>query len=88
VVWLANTLALAEHKGICQTCPAGSDVDGSTTGIVKLRQIEKPSVGVPSPRGDRAIDNGSPAEGKDQTGKDAATLERTSDQDLDGAGAE
>lgn len=88
VVWLANTLALAKHEGICQTCPAGSNVDGSTASIVKLRQVEKPSVRVPGPGGNRAVDDGSPAEGKDQTGQDATALKRTSDQDLDGDSAE
>ena len=88
VVWLTNTLALAKHEGICQTCPAGSNVDGSTASIVKLRQVEKPSVRVPGPGGNWAVDDGSPAEGKDQTGQDATALKRTSDQDLDGDSAE
>lgn len=88
MVRLAVALALAQDESICQTCPAAGNMDWSTTGVVKLGQVEEPAVRVPGPGGNRAVDNGSPAEGKDQTGQDAAALERTSDQDLDSDGAE
>ena len=63
-------------------------MNGSAASVVKRRQVEEPSVRVPSPGGNRAVDDRGPAEGKDQTGQDAATFEGASDQDLDGTGAE
>lgn len=75
VRWLTSTLALAQNKGVGQTCPAGSDVNGSTSGEVKGREVEKPSIGVPSPASDRAVDYGSPAEGKHQARQNASTFE-------------
>ena len=85
---LASTLALAEYKGVGQTCPARSNVNRSTSGVVKRRQIEEPSVGVPGPAGDRAVHDSGPEEGKDQTRQDASTFERTTNHDLHCACAE
>ena len=65
---VTSSLALAQNKRICQACPTGCDVNGSTTSIVKRRQVKEPSVGVPGPGCDRAVDDRGPAEGKDQTG--------------------
>ena len=88
VRWLTSTLALAQNKGVGQTCPAGSDVNGSTSGEVKGREVEKPSIGVPSPASDRAVDYGSPAEGKHQARQNASTFKRATDDDLNCASAE
>jgi len=74
VRWLTSTLALAEHEGVGQTCPARSNVNRSASSVVERRQVEKPSIGIPSPAGDRTVDNGGPEESEDQARQDASTL--------------
>lgn len=63
-------------------------MDWPTSGIVKRGKIVEPSVTVPGPAGDRAVDNGSPNEGEQQRWKDSATLKGAADHDLTGTGAE
>lgn len=70
-------LPLSEDKRVGEGRPAGSDVDGASTGKVKGRQVVEPSVAVPGPASDWAVDDSRPAECEDHGGKDTATLERT-----------
>jgi len=88
VRWLASTLALTQHEGISQTCPAGSNVNRSASCVVERREVEEPSISVPCPAGNWTIDNGGPEEGEDQARKNAATLEGATDHDLHCACAE
>lgn len=85
---LAGILALAQDEGVGQTCPSGSDVNGSTSCKVKRGEVEEPAIGVPSPASDRAVDYGSPAEGKHQARQDASTFKGATDDDLNRASAE
>jgi len=61
-------------------------VHGTTTSIVKRRQCVEPSVGVPSPAGDGAVDYGAPEEAEQKRGNDAAALKGAPDDDLNCAG--
>ena len=84
VVWLAvrrlaSTLALAQHKGVGETGPTGSNVDRSASCVIKRGQVEEPSVGVPGPAGDRVVDDGGPDEHEDDAGQHAAALGDGSD---------
>ena len=63
-------------------------MDRSTSSIVKGGKIVEPSVTVPGPAGDRAVDNGSPNKGEQQRWKNSATLKGAADHDLTGTGAE
>lgn len=67
--------SLAEHQGVCKSCPSTGDVDGATTGIVERGQFEEPAVRVPCPACDGAVDYSAPAESKDEGRDDATTLE-------------
>ena len=84
----ANSLALAEHNGICQSRPTTSLVNGPTTGKVERGEVEQPAIGVPGPASNRAVYDGSPEEAEDKGWQDTTTLERSTDNDLDGTGAE
>lgn len=63
-------------------------MDGTTAGKVEGREIVQPTLGVPSPAGDRAVDDGGPDETEDEAGDDLAALKGAADDDHDGAGAE
>lgn len=88
VLVLAVGLSLAEDEGVGERGPAGRDVDGSSSGEVERWELVEPAVGVPGPAGDRAVDDGGPAETEDEGGDETATLEGASDHDHDGTGTE
>lgn len=75
VVLVPLVLPLSENQSICQSTAAGSDVDRASTGEVERGEIEEPTVGIPGPAGNGAVDDGRPAEGENHRRKDAATLE-------------
>lgn len=85
---LALALTLSQYEGVCQTSPARGDMHRSASGEVKRRQVEEPSVCIPCPASNRAVDYSRPTESKYQAWQDATTFEGTTDHDLDGAGAE
>ena len=50
-------------------------MNGTSTSKVKRRQIEQPTIGVPSPASDGAVYDSRPAEGKDERRQDTSTFE-------------
>ncbi|KAH0238759.1 hypothetical protein KCV06_g575, partial [Aureobasidium melanogenum] len=73
---------------VSQSCPTTRDVDGTTASVVERGKLGKPTIGIPCPAGDGAVDNGAPAETEDERRKDATTLESTTNDDLDCASGE
>ena len=70
-------------------CPIPEvQTNSDTHGKVKTGQVEKPSIGVPSPARNRAIYDGRPAEGEDHGRHDATTFERSTNDELHGDCAE
>ena len=63
-------------------------MDRSTSSIVKGGEIVEPSVAVPGPACDGAVDDCGPDEGEQQRWKDSASLKRATDHDLTRTGAE
>lgn len=63
-------------------------MDRTTTSKVKRGKVEKPTIAIPGPASDGAVDDGSPAKGKDHGRHDATTLKRTSNHKLNGNGTE
>jgi len=63
-----------EYPGVCQSRSSRSDFDRSTTGIVQDAVFEGPSVGIPRPAGQGAVDESRPEECKDHAGDNATTL--------------
>lgn len=55
---------------------------------VKTGKVEQPAIRVPCPACDGTVNNGSPAESEDHGRHDATTLKGSTDNELDGAGAE
>ena len=55
---------------------------------VKAREVEQPTIGVPSPACDRTVNDCCPAESEDHRWHDASALERSTDDQLHCAGAE
>ena len=85
---LAVLGALAQDHGVSESGPARGDVDWSAAGKVEGRKLVEPSVGVPGPVGNWAVDDGGPEETKDERWKDTSTFESTTNDDHDRAGAE
>lgn len=67
-------VAAAENPGVGESGHARADLDGDTASVVEDTGLEGPSVGVPDPVGQGAVDDGGPAEDKDHGGDDTATL--------------
>lgn len=79
-------------------------MDGATTGKIeggelktvsnmlskdcRITYVEEPAVGVPGPASNGAVDDGSPAEAKQNRRDDATTLKGATNQDLNGASAD
>lgn len=63
-------------------------MNGTSTSKVERWQIEQPAVCVPGPASDRAVDNGGPDESEDQRWHNSASLERTTNDELDGTSTE
>jgi len=63
-------------------------VDGTATSVIKRRQVEQPSLGVPGPASNRTVHDGSPDESENQRRHQLAALESTTDHDLHGDDAE
>lgn len=63
-------------------------MDRAATSEVKRWKVVQPSIGVPGPACNWAVDDRSPAESEDHGGHDATTLEATTDNEDDCANAE
>lgn len=87
-VSLFAQLSLSQNQGIGQGRATTGDVDGSTTGIIERGEVGKPSISVPCPAGNGAVDDGGPPETEEQDGDDATTLKGTTNDDHDGDDAE
>lgn len=79
---------LAKNEGVCESSPTRSDMDRTTTSEIKRGEIVEPAVGIPCPASDGAVDDGAPEEGENKRRYNTATLERSTDHDLDGASGE
>ncbi len=55
---------------------------------IKTGKVEKPTICVPGPAGNRTVDNGSPAECEDHRWQNATALERSANDELYGTGTE
>lgn len=66
--------ALAEHDGVCESCGAGRDVDGGSTGEIEAAHFEGPASRVPGPAGDGVVNYGGPDEHEDHAGKHATSV--------------
>lgn len=92
-MWLVErrrtvSLTLAQDKRICEGSPSRRNVHRSTASEIERRKIIQPSIGVPSPVGNRAINDSSPDKSEDERGNDTAALKRAANDDHDGARAE
>lgn len=67
-------LSLAQDHGICESRETRYDLDGSTSSIVQNTVFEGPSIDVPHPAGDRAVNDGGPDEGKNHGGNETTSL--------------
>lgn len=77
-----------KNPGVGEGGHSGNDLDRATAGIIENSIFKGPSVDVPYPAGNRAVDQSRPDEGKDHGGNDAATLGSGSDDESGGDGAE
>ncbi len=59
---------LAEHDGESESSGTGGDVDGCATGEIETAELERPTVRIPGPVGDRVVDDGRPDEDEDDAG--------------------
>lgn len=57
-----GVVALTADEGIGEGTGTGGHVDGTATGVVKVAELGEPSSGVPSPAGNRSVDDGQPDE--------------------------
>ncbi len=85
---LPIVLSFAKNQGISQAGSAARDVYRATTSEVEAWKIEEPTVGVPGPICDGAVDDSSPKKAKDERRHDATTLERSTNDDHSRTGAE
>lgn len=73
-VVLAVPGTLAKHQGVGERGSTGRDVDGRTTGEVETAELERPSVGVPGPVGNRVVDDRRPDEHEDDGREHSAAI--------------
>lgn len=77
-VWKAVVLvvscASAEHQGVGERGSTGRDVDGRTTGEIETAELERPSVGVPGPVGNRIVDDCRPDKHEDDGREHSAAI--------------
>lgn len=69
----------AKDPGVCESGHARTDFDRDTAGVVENAVFETPSVGIPDPIGQRAVDECGPKEGEDHARDDTASLGDGSD---------
>lgn len=81
-------LTFPENEGIGERGKAGSDMNGSTTSVIEGGKVVEPAIPVPCPAGDRAVDDGSPDEGKEHGGEETSAFESTTNHNLDSSNAE
>lgn len=67
-------VAPAEHPRVGERRKTGADLDGPAAGVVENAVVEGPSVDVPHPAGERAVDEGGPEEDEDHGREHAAAL--------------
>jgi len=61
-------LTPTKHHRICQSGQSGSNLDGSTSGVVHHTPAIAPTIGIPCPASDRTVDESRPAEDEDHGG--------------------
>lgn len=81
-------VASAENPRVGEGRHTGADLDGDTASVIEDTVLETPSVGVPDPVGERAVDEGSPAKDEDHGGNDTATFGDGSDSESSCDGTE
>lgn len=81
-------LTTTENEGIGKSTGTGNDFDGTTTSIVQNSPFEGPSIDVPDPAGDRAVDNGHEEETEHHGWKQSTSFSNGSHNDGDRDGSE
>ena len=81
-------LTAAENHGVCKSGQTGSNFDRSSTSVVVDTPLESPSVDVPNPASDWAVDDGGPEEDKDHHWNQTTTLSDSADDDSSGGSTE
>jgi hypothetical protein len=76
-------LALPQHKSICEGRPARRDMNKLTTRKIQRRKLIQPSVQIPRPARDGAVDDRCLEEAKSKVRNDWATFERAPDHHAD-----
>jgi hypothetical protein len=81
-------LSSAKNPRVCQRRHARSNLDRSTSRIVKPAPFVEPAIDIPCPTCHRAVYNCGPKEGEDHHGNEAAALGNCTDNDGGCNGAE
>ena len=81
-------LPSAKNPRVCQRRHAGSNLDRSTSCIVKPTPFEEPAIDIPCPTCDRAVYDCGPEEDEDHHGNEATSLGNGTDNDGGCDGAE
>lgn len=81
-------LASAEDQGVSQSGHTGDDFDRASTSVVEDSIVESPSVDVPHPAGNGAVNKGRPEENEDHERENPTPFGDGSSSDGGGDGTE
>lgn len=81
-------IAAAQNPRVSERGHARADLDGNTTSVVENAVNEAPTIGVPDPVRERAVDKSSPEEDEDHARHNAASLGDSTDCKSASDGAE
>lgn len=84
----AVTTTLAQHDGVCECSTSRGNMHWGSTGKIEASELEDPAGAVPSPAGNRVVDDGRPDEHEDNGRKDATSLRNGSNSECDGNSSE
>lgn len=84
----AVTSSFAEHDGVGQGGGSGRDVDRGTTSKVEGAEFIKPAGRIPSPAGERVVDERAPDKDENDAGKQSTTFGSSTDGESWGDGSE
>lgn len=75
---------LAQVESDSKRSRTRGDVDGGTSSIVECSEDEGPTLGVPGPTGDRAVDDGEPDEHEEDDSGESTSFSEASTGEGDG----
>ena len=81
-------LTATENHGVCESGKTGTNLDRSSTGVVVNTPLVCPSVHVPCPAGDGAVDESGPEEDEDHHRDQTTTFSDGTDDDCSGGRTE